>query len=167
MAKNTEFSNLRYALNLFFIRQGIISYPKLNTDGLIRCAQRVSGKPFLSDPGKYLREFAAEHGIRPANWQRKASRKRQPRVRYSGTDPFYLSPEWQALRYRLIRDSDGKCQACGATAKSSGRPMHVDHIEPRSKRPDLALEYSNLQLLCEACNLGKRNTDSIRWKDKQ
>ena len=33
--------------------------------------------------------------------------------------------------------------------------IHVDHIKPRSKYPKLALDQSNLQPLCETCNLKK------------
>jgi 5-methylcytosine-specific restriction endonuclease McrA len=29
---------------------------------------------------------------------------------------------------------------------------HVDHIQPRSKAPELALSPSNLQVLCEHCH---------------
>lgn len=42
--------------------------------------------------------------------------------------------------------------------------MHVDHIKPRSKYPELELEFTNLQILCADCNLGKRNHDSIDWR---
>jgi 5-methylcytosine-specific restriction endonuclease McrA len=42
--------------------------------------------------------------------------------------------------------------------------MHVDHIKPRSKYPHLALRESNLQVLCEACNLGKGNWDETDWR---
>ena len=41
--------------------------------------------------------------------------------------------------------------------------VHVDHIKPRSKYPKLALVKSNLQVMCEDCNLGKVNTDTIDW----
>jgi 5-methylcytosine-specific restriction endonuclease McrA len=42
--------------------------------------------------------------------------------------------------------------------------IHVDHIIPRSKAPALALVVDNLQPLCEDCNMGKGNRDSIRWR---
>jgi 5-methylcytosine-specific restriction endonuclease McrA len=35
--------------------------------------------------------------------------------------------------------------------------MHIDHIKPKSKFPDLALTEENLQILCRDCNLGKSN----------
>lgn len=45
------------------------------------------------------------------------------------------------------------CLACGR--KPPTVVLHVDHIKPRSKYPELELEISNLQVLCEDCNLGK------------
>lgn len=42
--------------------------------------------------------------------------------------------------------------------------MHVDHIKPRSKYPALELVLSNLQVLCEDCNLGKLAHDETDWR---
>lgn len=63
------------------------------------------------------------------------------------------------LRYRVLRDYDGKCALCG-----SRDAVEVDHIIPYSLRPDLALELDNLQPLCWACNSGKSNHCSIDWR---
>lgn len=52
---------------------------------------------------------------------------------------------------------------CGANP-SDGVKMHVDHIKPRSKFPELALVLDNLQILCEDCNLGKSNKDETDWR---
>ena len=79
---------------------------------------------------------------------------------------FYLSDAWRALRYRALKLHGAACQCCGATAKSSGRPLHVDHIKPRSKFPHLELEITNLQVLCEDCNLGKSAHDDTDWRPK-
>jgi 5-methylcytosine-specific restriction endonuclease McrA len=159
--RQIEFGQVGQALNRYFKRNGLLKqWETAHTlKRMVSLAERIDGQRYSgSDMGAYLREFADRHSIH-------AYRKRQPRGRhYDNVDPFYLSQEWRSLRYRVIRDSSGQCQACGATAKSSGRPMHVDHIVPRSKSPSRALDISNLQLLCEACNLGKKNTDSIDWR---
>lgn len=91
---------------------------------------------------------------------------RADRRRRSGSSGvgFYNSREWRELRYRVLTKSDGRCQCCGAKAIDGGR-LHVDHIKPRSKFPELALEESNLQVLCEDCNLGKSNIDQTDWRD--
>lgn len=77
---------------------------------------------------------------------------------------FYYSREWRTLRYEALRKHGAACQCCGATAISSGRPMHVDHIKPRSRFPELELSLSNLQVLCEDCNMGKGGRDQTDWR---
>ena len=79
-------------------------------------------------------------------------------------DGFYTSKEWRRLRYRVLRSYKAQCMCCGESPKKHGIVLHVDHIKPRSKNPELELDISNLQILCEACNLGKSNFDSIDWR---
>ena len=43
--------------------------------------------------------------------------------------------------------------------------MHVDHIKPKSTHPHLALVKSNMQVLCEDCNMGKSNRDATDFRD--
>lgn len=76
---------------------------------------------------------------------------------------FYESDEWRALRYQALKVYGRKCSVCGATPES-GKIMHVDHIKPRSRFPELALLLENLQVLCEDCNIGKSNKDTIKWR---
>lgn len=77
---------------------------------------------------------------------------------------FYLARRWRTLRYEALKIHGAACQCCGGTAKSTGRPMHVDHIKPRSKFPELELTLSNLQVLCEDCNMGKGGHDQTDWR---
>lgn len=77
---------------------------------------------------------------------------------------FYDSDEWRELRYRALKLHGGSCQCCGNRA-SPGKPLHVDHIKPRSKFPELELQLSNLQVLCKDCNLGKMAWDETDWRD--
>lgn len=75
---------------------------------------------------------------------------------------FYKTREWREVRYKALVKFGKKCQACGET----GGYIHVDHILPRSKYPERELDINNLQVLCEACNIGKSNTDTTDWRDK-
>lgn len=75
---------------------------------------------------------------------------------------FYLSYEWRRVRYEAIKKYGRACMACGNTTG----PAHVDHIKPRSKFPELELDIANLQILCEACNMGKSNKFSDDWRPK-
>jgi len=78
------------------------------------------------------------------------------------TDDFYSSQSWRKARYQTLKNCNGKCVLCGSPPGKHS--LHVDHIKPRSDRPDLALDPKNLQVLCRDCNLGKSNKDSIDWR---
>lgn len=98
---------------------------------------------------------------RPAKTlKRLQTQTRQPK---RPTDIFLASWEWSALRYQALLRLGRKCQCCGATP-ATGAVLHVDHIKPRSKYPELALSLDNLQILCRTCNRGKSNTDETDFR---
>jgi 5-methylcytosine-specific restriction endonuclease McrA len=102
------------------------------------------------------------HGrLRPQESVRERVRKRKPQVLLL---KLPRKEDWRALRYRALRMAGGKCQCCGSTPDSSGHPLHVDHIKPKSKYPELAMEFSNLQVLCKDCNFGKNKWDETDWR---
>ena len=71
---------------------------------------------------------------------------------------FYRSQVWRSLRIEVLAESNRRCLLCG-NSPDNGITLHVDHIKPRSLFPELALEKSNLQVLCEDCNLGKMTNE--------
>ena len=73
---------------------------------------------------------------------------------------FFESRAWRELRYQALLTYGAICMACGR----SDCEVHVDHIKPRSKFPELALDITNLQVLCEDCNLGKGTWDETDWR---
>ena len=78
---------------------------------------------------------------------------------------FYDTEAWRSLRYPILRKFNFMCLACGHGPRP-GKPLHVDHIKPRSKYPELELDPNNLQVLCQDCNLSKSNhfEDDLRPK---
>lgn len=70
---------------------------------------------------------------------------------------FYSSREWKSMRVRVLEKYQCVCMMCGRSPKTHGVAVHVDHIKPRSKYPELSLDFENLQVLCEECNVGKSN----------
>ncbi len=91
-------------------------------------------------------------GIRPRK------KKKHPRIdrrilKKNRSKSFLKSNEWKRLRFRVIHTYGRTCMACGHSAPSV--VIHVDHIKPRSKFPELALDFDNLQILCALCNEGK------------
>jgi 5-methylcytosine-specific restriction endonuclease McrA len=67
---------------------------------------------------------------------------------------FYSSPEWSKLRDNVITKRGTRCAQCGREIRRK-TDVTVDHILPRSKHPQLALEETNLQVLCRSCNSAK------------
>jgi Homing endonuclease associated repeat/HNH endonuclease len=61
------------------------------------------------------------------------------------------SINWRLRAQVLMRD-EAKCRLCGA-APRNGAILHVDHVMPWSKGGETVL--TNLQILCERCNIGK------------
>lgn len=100
--------------------------------------------------------------LKPTTFARKIG---APHPDYVRDDKFYETREWRELRYLALRNTDGRCQCCGGSAKD-GLRIHVDHIQPRYKRPDLSLCLDNLQVLCEDCNFGKGAWDATDWRNK-
>lgn len=80
-------------------------------------------------------------------------------------DVFYKSWRWKELRLIALDVCGRRCVCCGATPAPSNKVvLHVDHIKPLRSNPSLALDLSNLQVLCEDCNQGKSwfNTNDYR-----
>lgn len=79
------------------------------------------------------------------------------------SEEFLSSFAWRRLRMEVLKEQGRRCKCCGATPDDGVR-MHVDHIKPRKLFPELSLEKSNLQVLCEVCNHGKGNWDQTDWR---
>ena len=73
-------------------------------------------------------------------------------------ESFYNSEEWKVLRNRVFQKYPDICMRCG-----NKNNLEVDHIKPRSKYPNLELDFNNLQILCRDCNLLKGVKDSTDW----
>jgi len=57
-------------------------------------------------------------------------------------------------RYHVLKSQNATCQLCGASPRHNpNTKLHVDHIIPLSKGG--TSDPTNLQTLCELCNLGK------------
>jgi hypothetical protein len=90
-------------------------------------------------------------------------------IEWPPADAFYRSYRWRRLRIDALeanRDRYGAltCECCLTTATGQ---WHVDHVQPRSTHPELALEPANLQVLCADCNLGKGTRYSTDWRAEE
>jgi diadenosine tetraphosphate (Ap4A) HIT family hydrolase len=93
---------------------------------------------------KRLQEFIVQRGL--GIWD----------YRLLDTDPV---PD--SLRYRVLKESGGRCALCGATKKE--RALDVDHIKPKSRGGKNV--YENLQVLCSKCNRSKGNKDNTDFRN--
>ena len=63
---------------------------------------------------------------------------------------------------RRIAARDGHaCVYCGATAASSGSPLHLDHLTPRNAGGEDTA--SNLVLACRSCNCRRHDMPLAAW----
>lgn len=61
------------------------------------------------------------------------------------------------IKATLFAETDGKCAYCESAVQDVAYP-HVEHIIPKSARPDLAHHWPNLTSACPRCNVGKDAT---------
>ena len=89
----------------------------------------------------------------------------KPKPISPASNAFLTSYEWRKLRMEALIKYGRRCMCCGATP-STGAVMNVDHIKPRKRYPELALEINNLQILCHDCNHGKGNWNETDWRNE-
>ncbi len=77
---------------------------------------------------------------------------------FENKESFYNSCEWKDLRNTVFNKYPPICFRC-----CNKNNLAVDHIKPRSKYPELELEFDNLQILCRDCNIIKGVKDSPEW----
>ncbi len=67
---------------------------------------------------------------------------------------FYKSLVWKALRaaFLAVNPLCADCYKRGRVTPAN----HVHHVIDRKVRPDLALEWTNLESTCRACHNAKR-----------
>ena len=77
----------------------------------------------------------------------------------SRSKAFYQSWEWKKLRFEVLKYYGAECMCCGST-----HHIVVDHIKSIRRHPDLSLDFDNLQVLCNDCNMGKSYDDETDFR---
>lgn len=118
-----------------------VDCPKCGAFAGIACRIASDGRP-------------KNHHLRMVAGQKVLNSKARPKIGLnSNRDPFYKTAAWRSLRFEVLVDRGARCECCGVTGHEAR--LNVDHIRPRSARPDLELVKSNLQVLCANCNIAK------------
>lgn len=61
--------------------------------------------------------------------------------------PFYKSREWRTLRAKALRRDHYECVLCRGEGKYH-RAENVHHIHEVKRRPELALDITNIECIC-------------------
>lgn len=76
--------------------------------------------------------------------------------------------KWQSTRTQWLKQNKGEWFTCYLCNKMvSRRSMHLDHVEARSRRPDLRYEMSNIKPVHARCNLDKGSLSVEQYKNLQ
>ncbi len=67
--------------------------------------------------------------------------------------PFYQSRDWRALVAAVIAERGRRCERCGRTHGSDGRPIRIfaDHVR-ELKDSGAPLDARNVAFLCGSCH---------------
>lgn len=148
----------------------------------IRADERIKKQKIKDekDTSERMAKINPPKGKKPSKAQRKAAAQLRKQAKFkaplapikrvvkvAGIDvtstEFLSTYEWRKVRMEALKKHGPVCQCCGATP-ATGAVMNVDHIKPRKLFPHLALDVSNLQVLCHECNHGKGNWDQTDWR---
>lgn len=80
--------------------------------------------------------------------------------KYKADQRFYASKAWRTLREQKI-NANPLCEEC-LKADVLSPVVDVDHVQPRDERPDLELDWANIQGLCKACHAVKTRAEHVR-----
>lgn len=87
-------------------------------------------------------------------------------IRSGDTSPFYNTKEWGSLRMRKLRAEHYECERCRAKGRYR-RGKIVHHKKYLRDYPELALDYNNLECLCDECHNEEHHTRKMineeRW----
>ncbi|WP_013334709.1 HNH endonuclease [Gloeothece verrucosa] len=106
-----------------------------------------------------ISQKAHDFNIKLAGFLKKNEKRRQELEEKN--DPRHLFNKWkgskdgQDWKQKQYAIQQGLCAMCKKSMPLIG--SHIDHIKPISTHPQLALDVSNLRLLCPACNTSKGN----------
>ncbi|KST67613.1 HNH endonuclease [Mastigocoleus testarum] len=76
--------------------------------------------------------------------------KYEPRTEFNRWRKSHEGKLWKQQQYKIQK---GLCAICRQPIEFKG--SHIDHKQPLSKYPQLALEPKNLRITCPDCNVSK------------
>ena len=118
----------------------------------------TNGSDWSWKPPKGILKASEWKAKKPHNRRRK---RKEREAKGRATSEFYRSWEWKRVRFEVLKAYGAVCMLC-----HSPYDIVVDHIKSRHKHPELALDFDNLQVLCDSCNRGKGRHDETDFRPK-
>ena len=96
----------------------------------------------------------------------------EPLNRSPEVESFYTTWTWRKCRKAFAESKGNLCERCLRRgiieAGSKDRPLEVHHKTPLTAEnvadPEVALAWSNLELLCKSCHDEERERKTKRWR---
>mgnify|MGYP001589048218 CR=1 FL=1 len=149
-ASGMEWLSLREAIPYIAEACKIEHMNRRRSDVTVECFERLKAMEF-EIPAGYIPPWMRDERA-AVLWP---SRKASDNHLYA----FYDTWDWRTLRYEVLLERGRKCECCGSTEK-----IVVDHIKPLRHNWHLRLEKTNLQVLCDLCNMGKGHWDTTDFR---
>ena len=132
--------------------------PRRERPGCFRLAQGCR-RYFLPAGGRFILRTAEAGAGEPLN--------RSPEI-----ESFYTSWTWRKCRKAFAESKGNLCERCLKRGiiqpGSKAQPLEVHHRTPLTPDnitdPDIALAWSNLELLCKQCHDEERERRVKRWR---
>lgn len=126
-----------------------------------RQGQPLRQSEFLS------RQWQAERERRDqekADFRRRYERDNSLILNYAFRQQFRFLGLHDDIRREVLYASKFTCALCGKQPRRKGL-LHLDHIRPQARYPELEYVISNLQALCASCNRHKHAYDGDDWRE--
>jgi hypothetical protein len=162
-----SWNNALKKAGLGIIREHRISN-KVLFDNLEKIWRRLGRQPFYSEMRKPLSEYTPKpYTSRFGGWMKAC----KTFIKYKKNDPefeklFSARSDIknrninEKVRLQVFKRDNYACVICGKSpATHRGIVLHIDHKLPYSKGGDNSLK--NLRTLCDKCNLGRGNDESL------
>ncbi|HHS92981.1 MAG TPA: HNH endonuclease [Campylobacterales bacterium] len=135
--------------NLEVVWRTLERQPKYNE--MVKPLSKYSTKPYDSRFGSWMNACKAFIEYKDSDVKFiKLLQEKPKRTRYIN----------EKIRLKVLKRDNYRCLKCGRSpATHLNLSLHIDHIKPFSKGGNNHEE--NLQTLCDKCNLGKGNDESI------
>lgn len=73
---------------------------------------------------------------------------------------FYISPIWIKTKNEVLREQNYECQRCKLKKKIYKKASTVHHKKYLRRFPELALDRSNLEAICNECHYDEHHRGS-------